>query len=609
MKKYSLFFMIASVFFFSACDLDESPVTSIDKKALFGSEKGLTTFSNSFYEMLPGAQAQATSEFLAADYVAPNAVSGFTLKNAIDYNTNYGWDQTSWGYLRNINYFIVNCTDPAVPEIIRNNYIGLARFFRAYFYYDKVRCFGDVPWIDHPLDPGETELLYGTRDSRELVMEKVWEDLMYAADNITLTTDAYQCTLITKWAALAFASRVALFEGTFRKYHGMSLATSANTWLQRAEQTAWEVMQNSGKSLHTNYRALFTSEVPPTSETMLAIAASEALGIRHTVNWAWMVPAMLTAFDLIRPFVCTFLQKDGTPYTDRPGWEYEEWYDEFQNRDGRLNATLRYPGYTREGVISLPMLGYVSRIGYHPIKLAVDETFGDTQSLGLHAVQLLRYGEVLLNYAEAKAELGTLTDSDWAGTIGALRRRAGITGGDLDAKPTVVDNYLKNTYFPDISDPVILEIRRERACELSFEGFRFDDLRRWKRGDLFKMSWTGMYIPAINQPLDLDRNGTDDVIFYTSDEALEEALKDANNAALYRVRVTENPVAGGASVVEVHPADNGTGYHLAWLTISDELKVWGPKQYLYPIPLSALNMNPSLGQNPGWENGARNDGN
>src|SRR5690606_37028823 len=140
-------------------------------------------------------------------------------------------------------------------------------------YYEKVRRFGDVPWVDHPLDPSEEEILYGTRDSRELVMEKVYEDIMYAAENISRSEDAVQSSLVTKWVAYAFASRVALFEGTFRKYHNLSLATSADTWLQRAVDAASVVIEESGKSLHDNYRELFTSDIPPTSETLLALAS------------------------------------------------------------------------------------------------------------------------------------------------------------------------------------------------------------------------------------------------------------------------------------------------------------------------------------------------
>lgn len=601
MKKYILL-ILTIAFLSSGCEMDEPAVTSIDKKAIFSSEEGLKAYSMSFYDMFPSATDQSIVEQTLVDYGATNTLSGFTLLNSFSENNSSGW---GWSELRNLNYFIINCTDPTVSESVRNNYIGLARFFRAWFYYDMVRRFGDVPWVDHPLNPSEEDILYAPRDSRELVMEKVYEDLMFAAQNITRATDATQCTMVTKWVAYAFASRVALFEGTFRKYHNLNLATSAGTWLKRAEDAASVVMQQSGKSLNSNYRALFTSNNPPTSETMLSIASSASLGVKHNANWRWTSETYGTGLNLIRPFVCTYLQKDGTPYTNRAGWEYEDFYEEFQNRDARLNATLRYPGYIREGKLTLPVYSGYARLGYQPIKLCVDATIGDSQSESTHAIQLVRFGEVLLNYAEAKAEQGTLTDADWAATIGKLRARAGITGG-LNTKPTEVDSYLKNTYFPAISDPAILEIRRERAVELMFEGFRFDDLRRWKSGDLFKKSWTGMYIPGINQPLDVDHNGTHDVIYYTNNDGLAAAVALSNNANLYKVKVSTDPAA---TIIQVHAAGDGVGYYLAWYTNNDSKKVWGPKQYFYPIPVSALNKNPQLVQNQGWANGATNDGN
>ena len=603
MKLY-IGLLLLSISFSFGCQMDEPPITSADKAAIFSSEDGLKAYSVSFYDMLPNATDQSIVEQSLVDYGATTTLDAFILGNAYSENNSSGWSKDDWAKLRNVNYFIQNNTNPAIPEEVRNNYTGLARFFRAWFYYDMVCRFGDVPWVDHALDPSEEDVLYGARDSRELVMEKVYEDLMFAAQNITRTDDAAQCSLVTKWAAYALASRVALFEGTFRKYHHLDLKTSADTWLQRAADAASEVMENSGKTLNDSYRALFTSDDPPHTETILAIALDATLGKYSSANWRWNSETYGTALNLIRPFVCTYLQKDGTPFTNRPDWKYEDFYEEFQNRDERLDASLRYPGYQREGKLALPVFGGYARLGYQPIKLTVDATDGDDKTLSTQAVQLIRYGEVLLNYAEAKAELGTLTDNDWAKTIGALRKRAGITGG-LTTKPTQVDPYLQSTYFPDISDPVILEVRRERAIELLFEGFRFDDLRRWKRGDLFKMSWTGMYITGINTPLDVDHNGTDDVIYYTNDAGLKSARQASNNPDAYEVQVSTDPAAG---IVQIHAAGDGKGYYLAWFTQNDSKKVWGPKQYLYPIPIDAINKNKALVQNPGWENGATNDG-
>lgn len=604
MMKTKIFYWIIFaiiVSMVSSCEMDERPYTTTDKKAIFSSEEGLKAYSMSFYNLLPDATNQSIVEQSLVDYGATNSLGGFVLKNAYSENNSSGW---SWGDLRNINYFIENNVDPEISENVRNNYTGIARFFRALFYYDKVRRFGDVPWIDHPLSPDEEEILYGERDSRELVMEKIYEDLVYAAENISRSTDATQSSLVTKWVAYGLTSRIALFEGTFRKYHNLNLSTSADEWLRRAENAASIVMQQSGKSLHNNYRELFTKDVPPVSETMLAIASDASLGVKHAANWRWASETYGTGLNLIRPFVNTYLQKDGTPYTERQNWEFEDFYEEFQNRDDRLNATLRYPGYTREGKLALPVFGGYARLGYQPIKLMVDETNGDDKTENTHAIQLMRYAEILLNYAEAKAELGTLTNDDWAKTIGALRSRAGITG-NLNSIPTKIDSYFQQTFFPNISNPAILEIRRERAVELVLEGFRFDDLRRWKSGDLFKMTWTGMYISDVNKPLDVDHDGTHDVIYYLDEAGLNEALSQANTTNLYKVKVSKDP---NAEIIQVHSAGEGKGYYLAWYSNNDDKKVWGNKQYLYPIPISAINLNHNLKQNPGWENGATNNG-
>jgi hypothetical protein len=217
----------------------------------------------------------------------------------------------------------------------------------------------------------------------------------------------------------------------------------------------------------------------------------------------------------------------------------------------------------------------------------LDDTYYDGGSRNDNSISIIRYAEVLLNLAEAKAELGIFTDADWTKTIGALRKRAGITSG-LTTIPTVVDPYLQSNYFPDIADPVILEIRRERGIELVLEGFRFYDLVRWKHGELLEQTWNGFYVPAVDQPLDLNEDGKLDVCFY--------------------ITPPQNPVAG-VTYINVAPTissgvnpqrlSNTTSGEITWLT--NIPRVWEDKHYLYPIPENDRLMNPELGQNPGWD--------
>lgn len=612
MKKI-IFFILTAMVFFPSCDLYEGPESSVTKDAIFSSEAGLRTYVYSFYNMLPSASDLNQIEIDLVDFGAINNLSSFLTKNAYSETNSGGW---SWSDLRNINYFIANCTDESITEAVRNNYIGIARLFRAYFYYNKVTTFGDVPWIDKPLNVDDEEL-YAPRDSRELVMENVYKDLEFACANITTVNDPTG-TMVTKWVAYALASRICLFEGTFRKYHNLSLTTTPATWLQRAVTMADYLMTNSGKKLYTaagvqkSYRALFINDVPITDEVLMAVCSSAELGVLHHANWKWTSPTYGNRFSMIRPFINTYLQLDGTPYASRAGWETEAFYDECQNRDYRLSQTIRTPGYTRDGEATAPdFSGYV-RTGYQPIKLCVDGKSYDNAALNTNALPLFRYAEVLLNYAEAKAELGTLTDADWAKTIGALRSRAGITGG-IAAKPAAVDAFFQATYFPSISNPSLLEIRRERAIELCLEGFRFNDLRRWKCGNLLKMSWKGMYIPELNTPMDLDHSGTFDVIFYTSAEGLAAAKAltgnwDTAKKTCATIYVEEG--AGSSSQLQlVEKVPGAAGYYLTWDVPNEFKRVWGNKQYFYPIPSTVMVKNPNIVQNAGWENGASNDGN
>jgi hypothetical protein len=124
MKKYILLIFV-TVFLCSGCEMEEPAITSTDKNAIFSSEEGLKAYTVSFYDMFPAATDQAIIEQSLVDYGATNTLSGFTLLNSYSENNSSGW---SWSALRNINYFIVNCTDPSVPEKVRNNYVGLARF-------------------------------------------------------------------------------------------------------------------------------------------------------------------------------------------------------------------------------------------------------------------------------------------------------------------------------------------------------------------------------------------------------------------------------------------------------------------------------------------------
>ncbi|WP_237587053.1 RagB/SusD family nutrient uptake outer membrane protein [Pontibacter russatus] len=591
MKKRLMWLVLFSTFLAGCEKLDQAPVATATKEAVFSSERGLELYANSFYNVLPSANDVHRGDAMA-DYSARTQVPDFLRPGAFGPRESSGWD---WGELRNINYFIANNNDPALSPAVRSHYMGLARFFRAWFYFDKVKRFGDVPWISKPMAVDDPEL-YNGRDPRALVMDSVLADLNYACENIA-TTDDDTRSLVTKYVAYAFKSRVCLYEGTFRKYHtDQQLGSSADAWLQEAVAASEKVMQESGFSLNTAggaenaYRQLFTSQTPVASEVMLAAVVDPALSVFNDANWWWTSSTYGARVSLIRTFVNTYLKEDGTPFTDTPGHETMLFSEEVEGRDARLAQTIRTGDYKRINggtpVPAPPVFSY-TYTGYQPIKWTLDDTYFDGGSRNTNSIPIIRFAEVLLNYAEAKAELGTFTDEDWAMTIGALRQRAGITGG-LETKPQVADPYLQANYFPNISDPALLEVRRERGIELALEGFRFDDIVRWERGELMEMVWNGFYVPGLNQPLDLNEDGVLDVSFYKTMPA------NPLPGVTY-VNVSETLSGGSPNPQRLSEDTHG---ELTWL--ANIPRVWDDKYYLYPIPERDRLLNPELGQNPGW---------
>ncbi len=587
MKKLYILFLLIS-FVAVSCELEQIPQSTASKEAVFSSESGLQLYTNSFYGMLPN---RSTSQDAMSDYMVVKTVPTFVQEGAFAPTLSSGWD---WGNLRNVNYFLQNNKVAKIPEDVRNNYNGIARFFRAYFYYDKVKRFGNVPWIGKPLSVNDTEVLYGGRDSRALIMDSIIADLDYACANIKSASEPTR-SLVTKYVAYALKARICLFEGTFRKYHTeLGLQSSANTYLQMAADAAKAVMDANIYSITTTgdgktYRTVFTSPLPTANEVMLASICDLTLNVLNDANWYWTSGTYGDKASFSRTFINTYLNTDGTPFTSKPGWQTMLFKDEVKSRDLRLKQTIRLGDYKRisgGALVAAPPLFSYTFTGYQPIKWALDDMYYDTRDLNINSISMFRYAEVLLNYAEAKAELGTLTDADWASTVGKLRQRGGITAG-LTSKPAVVDTYLQSTYFPNITDPVILEVRRERGIELCLEGFRFADVLRWKRGELMNQEWNGFYVPALNTPMDLNEDGTNDVVFY-------QGTKPSLGSSLTYVDVSA--VVSGKTNPQL--LKNGTSGELTWM--NNIKRKWEDKMYYYPIPQSALITNPNLGQNPGW---------
>ena len=589
-----------------SCDLTEAPQAEAGRAIVFGDESGLRSFTYGFYDYLPD-NSNAHRINITQDHSAKMSIGTYE-QGAYTINTSTSW---SWGSIRNVNYFIQYNTEPAVSEEIRNNYTGIARLFRAYLYYDKLVTYGAVPWIDKPLDPTDEDL-YKTQDSRDVIIRHIMEDLDFAAENITAVSATASANTVNKWTALALKSRICLFEGTFRKYHANNgsaygsqylegCSISADELLQAAADAARKVMDDGPYKLYTGtvyetggrgaYRKLFIEPNPVSDEVMLAYTQNKDLSVLGEANWYYNSASYGPHLSMTRAFAKTYLNADGSIYNEKtPTGAYKTFVQETTGRDARLCQTIRGADYTCKdntgSYIRTSAEMNLSLTGYQYTKYVMDDVGYDNGRTNDNDVPLMRFAEVLLNYAEAKAELGTITAEDWSATIGALRRRAGITGGDLDRLPTVVDTYLQQTFYPNVTNPVILEVRRERAIELILEGFRLNDLKRWACGkDWETAPWDGVYIPALDTPLDLNGDGVYD-LYVTEDSNY---LKNGQYKAVAMI-LNEHQKA-------VKLADDPAGgYVLAY----DMPRKWNDNMYLYPVPAIVITKNENLKQNPGW---------
>ena len=586
MKK--LIYIAAMFFTVAACDLYESPISDVAKDNLFASENGLKMYTMSFYDVLPGGSITTWGDTYNNYMNAFMGVREF-------YTDSYGperQEKWSWTTLRNINYFLDNNTNEAVDQKVRDNYSGIAKFWRAYFYFHKIREYGDVPWIDHTLDIDD-ELLQAGRDPRNTVAEKIYEDLQFAIEHITETTNSTGTT-VTNLVAAGMQSRFCLWEGTFRKYHGEA---DANKWLERAAAAAKIVMDSKKFSIYTSgsqpYRELFVTTKPITQEVMLASVFSKSENITNSMNRKSTVSTLGNTASPSRQFMNLFLKLDGTPYTDDPSYATDEFMHEFDGRDKRVGQIIRTPGYKRtkgKDLVAACPDWLVTYTGYMGMKFCTDDEGLDaSNNTGENNYVFMRYAEILINYAEAKAELGTLTDAEWAQTIGAIRARAGITGG-LTAKPTKVDTYLQKTWFPKISDPVILEARRERMIELVWEDCpnAHGDLQRWAIGEAYGMRWQGIYVKEFNKNIDLDLDGTPDVFFYTDPSKKPDA--EGHVAYIY---VPLTPVK------TEHWSVDTDGHTILFDMVSDPVQ-WKDKYYFHPMSVNDIALNPNLQQTVGW---------
>ena len=595
-KNIILYSFIALLSGTAGCSdmLDEYPLDAISPETYYNNADELRSATNQFYGMFPGAASGYTE---SADVVCifnlPAEVQGIRTVPT----SGGGWN---WEYLRAVNFYLshsVRCDDVDARE----HFDGIARFFRAYFYFEKVKRFGEVPWFDRELSSTDPEL-FRPRDSRDFIMDKILDDLTYAINNISDKKDLYN---VTHWTALALKSRICLFEGTFRKYHGIpgyekflnECATASKLFIDNAP---YAIYQTGAQP----YRDLFSSMNAIEEEVILARDYDRSQNVMHEANANTLSPTYGRP-GMNKKIVNSYLMTNGDRFTDQPGYETMQYYDEMQNRDPRLAQTVVGPGYMRinSDAVSSPNFG-ASTTGYQITKWVTDAS-GDGYLGSSNDYILFRAAEVYLNYAEAKAELGTLTQEDLEISIKKIRDRVGMPNIDMDAANANPDPYLcaLESGYQNVTGPnkgVILEIRRERTIELLLEGFRYYDIIRWKEGKVFEQPYKGMYFPGLTQGSGDNRYDVFDMNDGTvgDKEKVDICIYTGKKPSVKNIRKFYK--LGDEFVLT-----DGDKGNIICHDIEKEPRQWREdRDYLYPIPTQErLLSNGTLSQNPNWDDG------
>ena len=587
-------FIAASILPFSSCSdfLDREPLTKPEAGTFLSGGVQVENYINGLYIALPSypkfglgirGEEKNSDNIIAEKYDVRLHGQNNKFSGASDW-------QTGYQNLRKVNYFFYYYK---VPKELESADVlslkGEAYFFRAYWHFYLLKKFGSIPVMDAFWDENATVAgLQIPAKSRNEVAKFILSDLE-TAKGLLHPRGKHKGIRVNREAAMVLAMNVALFEGTWEKYHAQDeFASSVN----ESEYLLGEVMKwgdelfKSGIDLYKvginpgdAFAALFNSkDLSAMDEVLLWRKYSNVEGVFHAVNANLKGGVVDTegAAGITQSLVDNYLNQDGT-FINPKDAKFKDFIETFKGRDPRLIQTVMNEGakyasastaspmhlenYTeeRKEFINAPKLASDgnsrSLTGYH-IRLGIDTTYVNDN--GETALPIIRYAEALLAYAEAAAELGRFDDTVAKLTLQALRDRAGVRY----VTPTHDVNFTDFGY--PLSD-VLQEVRRERRSELAIQGYRLDDLMRWK-GDklIYKQRGKGAYVG--------------------DDSSLFKAFSPDNQVRI-RERLTLDDNGWADPTINILPS----GYQFR-----------ADRDYLLPIPPSELELNKTLHQNPNW---------
>jgi len=500
-------------------------------------------------------------------------------------------DATNWSFanVRRINLMIDRVSTSSLPDEAKNHWLGVGRFFRAMEYAKLVSKFGAVPYFDKVVEATDLKQLYRARDPRTTVMDHVLADLVFAGENIRKSDGLVKGLSLNRAVAIAYTSKIMLFEGTWQKYHEGN-TEFATKYLTAAKKAATDVMTTGDYSLAPSYKSL-TNSLNLAGNPEMIIYRSYVLGVlTHSVMSYQVEQAEDNSPS--KDLVDTYLSANGLPIHQAENTQFkgDKWFfDEISGRDSRLADNIDTSSLKLIGVESVYAIsGY---LGNRFVNETVRKTAEGLSNTNSTDAPIMKYNEVLMNYIEASAELAqmgayTLTQADFDKSFNLIRLRAKmpavvLAGNDLSVNGIVVNDPDRDTDVPSL----IWEIRRERRVELVFEGIRFHDLRRWNKLQYADMSLN----PKLNMGAWLDKEAF--VAWYNTNHTDQITLAKLQSIKLDR---------------------EGNAGYIKPFTDPKFLRIFAAKDYLYPVPTDQIKLyqdkaielnDPTITlepQNPGW---------
>lgn len=569
--------------------LDLQPKDQLTEKTTFTKYDNIKAYAWQFYEVFPGYNPEYTNKEFDGDLFLnanPNSESNWIWQRMVIPSTSDDYNDP-YARIRAVNVMLDNLGQSTIPEADKDHWRSVGYFFRAYSYANLVNKYGDVTWVETALSDADADQLYSKRTPRAEVTQKVLEQLQWAAAHIKPAGDGPNTVNVNVVRALI--ARFGLVEGTWRKYHNLGDPVP----FLRASADAAAKLITDVPQLAPSYDLEFNSESLAGVPGILLYKQYEQTQVSHVM--ASRARNSAGRWDLTKKAADMYLMTDGQTRWTSPLFAGDKSpYTEFRNRDKRLyftvpppfKVTVNHPSmnWTPTGnaadqeyfpvmaAISGPKNKTLPTLNWQGLVVRQEPHFADDnqgqpfsvtytgyrfykfsnkiqmiQNLDINDAPIFRMAEVMVNYAEAKYELGEFDQAIADQTINKLRARGGVASLVIAAIPDDPTRDLTVT-------PVLWEIRRERAIELMGESFRFDDLRRWKK------------------------------MAYATQQKLGRWIKKGTDVSAGSVIPIQNGGTEGYIAYEKVPPAPFPDYY-----------------YLYPVPSNQTVLNPNLVQNPQWK--------